>query len=120
MQLDHDVDLVADCGPDLSEWFQGILDIRSGDAGAVRRLGCHIERPDLHGGNAFGKETLREPARIEAPGEQVFIRTLRSITRLQAPVFGAFEKRIAPGRANVTVAGTGVVDRYALMGAPAK
>src|SRR5205814_9691564 len=109
MQLDHDVDLVADCGPDLSEWFQGILDIRSGDAGAVRRLGCHIERPDLHGGNAFGKETLREPARIEAPGEQVFIRTLRSITRHQAPLFGALEHPTALGGATATVPSHGML-----------
>ena len=120
MQFDHDFHVAADRVADLAERLQRLVEVGQRNARAVGGLGSDIERPDLHGADAFGEQALGKVAGIVAPREQILVRTLIGIAGLQRPVLAALEQRVLLGRAHMLVAGAGVVDRHALVGAAAE
>src|SRR5216683_7176540 len=105
MELDMDVDLVADRLADLLEGRQRLPQVRGRDVGAVRALRIGIERPNLHTAIALGNQAFGERAGIVEEAVQILVRLLLLPLRRQTPVG---DELLGLGT-DVTVAGTGIV-----------
>ena len=121
MQLDHDLHVAADGVADLLRTAPVPCRDRQRDAGAVRGLGGDVERPDLHRADAFGRAGFWRGRRHCSARRAGPRRDLRS----KSPGFSdqssvALEQGVLLGGADMPVAGAGVVDRHALVGAPAE
>ena len=81
MQLAHDLDAVANRSPDLAERFEPGLQVGQADHLTACGWRVDVERPDLHGRVAFGKQALGKRAGIAHEGDLIVIRTKRFVSR---------------------------------------
>jgi hypothetical protein len=102
VELDHDVHLVADRGPDPAERLERRVELVGRYVEAAPALRGVVERPDLHAGDALLQQGVGEVVGAVEEGVEVLVGAGR---RVQAPVAG----QLALAAAHVAVAGAGVV-----------